>query len=80
MVKSLVGLQTANNIPSLISRCNEGSLYDSQFLTDSWLSFRINPADTHTCFVPISLFCEKEPRPMAARCSRHSMALKGATT
>ncbi|CAM4054389.1 hypothetical protein SESI111939_14835 [Serratia silvae] len=76
MVKSLVGLQTTNNIPSLISRCNEGPLYDSQFLTDSWLSFRINPADTHSCFVPISLFCKKEPRPLAARCSRYLSTTK----
>jgi hypothetical protein len=29
MVKSLVGLERKNNIPSLISRCNEGSLSDS---------------------------------------------------
>ncbi len=32
MVKSLVGLERKNNTPSLISRCNEGSLSDSLFL------------------------------------------------
>jgi hypothetical protein len=72
MVKSLVGLQTANNIPSLISRCNEGALYDSQFLTDSWLSFRINPADTHSCFTQIALSCESRQHAF----SRHLSTIK----
>ncbi|WP_154898613.1 hypothetical protein [Serratia ficaria] len=39
MVKSLVGLERKNNIPSLISRCNEGSLPDSLFLATP-LSYR----------------------------------------
>ncbi len=33
MVKSLVGLERKNNSSSLMTRCNEGSLSDSLFLT-----------------------------------------------
>ncbi|CAI1608133.1 Uncharacterised protein [Serratia grimesii] len=33
MVKSLVGLERKNNRPFLMTRCNEGSLSDSLFLT-----------------------------------------------
>ncbi|MBP1130883.1 hypothetical protein JOE25_002457 [Serratia sp. PL17] len=33
MVKSLVGLERENNKPFLMTRCNEGSLSDTLFLT-----------------------------------------------
>ncbi|VDZ64551.1 Uncharacterised protein [Serratia odorifera] len=36
MVKSLFGRMKKNNLTSLISRCNEGSLSDSQFLAVSY--------------------------------------------
>ncbi len=83
MVKSLVGLQRTNNIPSLISRCNEGSLSDSQFLTDSWHSFRNNPADTLSYFAPTALSCEETSHLRAARIHvihRLILALKEAKT
>ncbi|TQI81049.1 hypothetical protein FHU10_4049 [Serratia fonticola] len=77
MVKSLVGLQRINNRPYLISRCHEGSLSDSQFLTKSWLLFRNFPADTHSYFEPTTFSCEKTLHLRAGAYSRHPSAKGG---
>jgi hypothetical protein len=78
MVKSLVGLQKTNNITSLISRYNEGSPSDSQFLNNSWLFLRRNLADTLSYCVPtLALSCEETVHYPAAAYSRYSSAYIG---
>lgn len=77
MVKSLVGLQKTNNISSLISRYNEGSPSDSQFLHDSWLFLRHNLADTLSYYLSIALSCEETVHDRAAAYSRYSSAYIG---
>ncbi len=77
MVKSLVGLQTINNISSLISRCNEGSPSGSQFLTDSWLFLLNRLADTLSYPVNIALSCEETVHFHAAAYSYYPPAYVG---
>lgn len=74
MVKSLVGLQRINNIPSLISRGNEGAPSASYFLTTSWFSFRYCPVNIRCYYARTALSCEETVHLHVAAYSRYSSA------